>query len=185
MCSNPSNSQVKYLRRSGSQLKVFAPVSDLKLISQAGVENLEHNLKDVAIAGGQVVGDEWAEHVVKNRSGIILRTRSEAWHKSTYLVTDAFSALTVHSSSPINGFRTPSMCPIPSAAQSALGMCRAPRSMLAANLRKLQSMKLCGESGAISLTRTTSFGYAFAKSLLSLSMGLPTVCGEKTFHCET
>jgi hypothetical protein len=76
------------------------------------------------------------------------------------------------------------MYPILSAAQSALEMCRVPRSMLAANLLKLQLMKLCGESEAISLTQTTSFGYAFAKSLLSLSMGLPTACGEKTFHCE-
>ena len=60
-------------------------MSDLKLISQAGVDNLD---KDVAIAGGQVVGDEWAEHVVKHRSGIILRTRSEAWHGSVYPATN-------------------------------------------------------------------------------------------------
>lgn len=65
-------------------------MSDLKLISQAGVDNLEYNRKDVAIAGGQVVGDEWAEHVVKNRSGIVLRTRSEARHGSMYPATDAF-----------------------------------------------------------------------------------------------
>lgn len=76
------------------------------------------------------------------------------------------------------------MYPIPSAAQSALGMSRARRFMPVDNLPKLQSMKLCGESEAISLTLTTSFGYAFAKSLLSLSMGPPTACGEKTFHCE-
>jgi len=95
-----------------------------------------------------------------------------------------FYANTVHSSSPINGFRTPNMYPIPFVAQSALDMCRAPRFMLVANLRKPQSMKLCGESEVISLTRTTSFGYVFVKSLLSLSMGLPTACGEKTFHYE-
>jgi hypothetical protein len=88
--SNPPYSQVKYLRRSGSQLKIFAPVSDLKLISQAGVDNLEYNRKDVAIAGGQVVGDEWAEHVVKHRSGIILRTRSEACLGSIYSAPDTF-----------------------------------------------------------------------------------------------
>lgn len=76
------------------------------------------------------------------------------------------------------------MYPIPSAVQSASEMCRAPQSMLVASQPKLLSMKLCDESEAISLTRTTSFGYAFVKSLFSLSMGLPTAYGEKTFHCE-
>lgn len=59
---------------------VFAPASDLKSLSQAGLEG--HGLEvvrkrrdDVTISGGQVLGDEWAEHVVKNRGGIILRAR--------------------------------------------------------------------------------------------------------------
>ena len=76
------------------------------------------------------------------------------------------------------------MYPIPSAAQSASEMCRAPQFMLAANPLRPQSMKLCDESEVISRTRTTLFGFAFVKNLLSLSMGLPTVCEERIFHCE-
>ena len=60
---------------------VFAPVSDLKSISQAGLEGrgqlgvTNRSNAGVTISGGQILGDEWAEHVVKNRAGIILRAR--------------------------------------------------------------------------------------------------------------
>jgi hypothetical protein len=30
-------------------------------------------MRDVDIQGGKVLGDEWAEHVVQNRNGIMLR----------------------------------------------------------------------------------------------------------------
>lgn len=70
-----------FLRRSGLTFKVFAPISDLKQISKIGLQGYEQQALDpmrknnVTIAGGQVLGDEWAEHVVANRSGIILRAR--------------------------------------------------------------------------------------------------------------
>ena len=97
--ANPPSveSQVLFLRRSGSAFKgkplfresivsqlgpvVFAPVSDLKSISQAGLEGrsqlgvTKRSNAGVTISGGQILGDEWAEHVVRNRAGIILRAR--------------------------------------------------------------------------------------------------------------
>lgn len=75
--------QVLYLRRSGSSLKVFSPASDLKLISQAGFERTNRGSRGMTISGGQILGDEWAEHVVRNRAGIILRAsmllKSDQW----------------------------------------------------------------------------------------------------------
>jgi hypothetical protein len=90
-------SQVLFLRRSGSAFKgkslsrenimcqfgtlVFSPVSDLKSISQAELGGrgqlgvTKRSNAGVTISGGQILGDEWAEHVVRNRSGIILRAR--------------------------------------------------------------------------------------------------------------
>lgn len=60
---------------------VFAPVSDLKSLSQAGLEGreIDMNKKDATIVGGHILGDEWAEHVVKNRTGIILRPRFDLY----------------------------------------------------------------------------------------------------------
>ncbi|KAG8865965.1 hypothetical protein FRC20_009226 [Serendipita sp. 405] len=85
--------QVMFLRRSGSSLKVFAPISDLKSLSQAGLETRDReeprkrSSTEVTIAGGQILGDEWAEHVVRNRGGIILRAsmllKSDQWHQES------------------------------------------------------------------------------------------------------
>ncbi|KAG8824150.1 hypothetical protein FRC17_009172 [Serendipita sp. 399] len=85
--------QVMFLRRSGSSLKVFAPISDLKSLSQAGLETKDRgearkrSNTEVTIAGGQILGDEWAEHVVRNRGGIILRAsmllKSDQWHQES------------------------------------------------------------------------------------------------------
>ncbi|KIO26335.1 hypothetical protein M407DRAFT_24420 [Tulasnella calospora MUT 4182] len=79
--------QVKYLRQS-SGLKVFAPVSDLSAISK--VEAAKKH--EVAVGGGQVLGDEWTEHVVKNRSGIVLREgtllKSDMWHTESARVAN-------------------------------------------------------------------------------------------------
>ncbi|KAG8953141.1 hypothetical protein FRC04_003089 [Tulasnella sp. 424] len=77
--------QVKYLRQS-SGLKVFAPVSDLSAISK--VEAAKKH--EMAVGGAQVLGDEWTEHVVKNRSGIVLREgtllKSDMWHAESQRV---------------------------------------------------------------------------------------------------
>ena len=67
------DSQVTFLRKQyGSRLNVFAPINDLSAMSKtssdrqiaaAGMEN------DIAISGGQILGDEYSEHVVRVRSG--------------------------------------------------------------------------------------------------------------------
>ncbi|KAF9000645.1 inositol hexakisphosphate-domain-containing protein [Cyathus striatus] len=89
--------QVSFLRKSyGSRLNVFAPVNDLSSLSKSG--SLERALvpgkkNDVAIAGGQILGDEYSNHVVKNRSGIILREstllKSDQWLRESTRVEHA------------------------------------------------------------------------------------------------
>ncbi|KIK55186.1 hypothetical protein GYMLUDRAFT_48165 [Collybiopsis luxurians FD-317 M1] len=80
--------QVKFLRKStGSVLNVFAPVSDLSALSRSGLDGrvvVAGKRNDAAISGGQILGDEYSTHVVKNRSGIILR-------ESTLLKSDRWS----------------------------------------------------------------------------------------------
>ncbi|KDR78950.1 hypothetical protein GALMADRAFT_244621 [Galerina marginata CBS 339.88] len=79
--------QIKFLRKQyGSRLNVFAPVNDLSSLSKSGMATrslLPGKKNDVAIAGGQVLGDEYSDHVVKSRSGIILREstllKSDQW----------------------------------------------------------------------------------------------------------
>lgn len=66
---NKHFSQVKFLRKSyGSRLNVFSPVNDLSSLSKSGFQDrsLVPGRKNyVAIAGGQVLGDEYSDHVVK------------------------------------------------------------------------------------------------------------------------
>ncbi|KAI0707157.1 inositol hexakisphosphate-domain-containing protein [Earliella scabrosa] len=79
--------QVMFLRKShGSKLNVFTPINDLSALSKSGADHralLPGQQNDVAIAGGQILGDEYSDHVVKNRSGIILREgtllKSDQW----------------------------------------------------------------------------------------------------------
>ncbi|PPQ89339.1 hypothetical protein CVT25_003176 [Psilocybe cyanescens] len=79
--------QIKFLRKQyGSRLNVFAPVNDLSSLSKSSSATrtlLPGKKNDVAIAGGQILGDEYSDHVVKNRSGIILREstllKSDQW----------------------------------------------------------------------------------------------------------
>ncbi|KAF8896122.1 inositol hexakisphosphate-domain-containing protein [Infundibulicybe gibba] len=86
--------QVTFLRKSyGSRLNVFAPVNDLSSLSKSGSEErslVPGKRNDVAIAGGQILGDEYSDHVVKNRSGIILREstllKSDQWLRESYHV---------------------------------------------------------------------------------------------------
>lgn len=88
------SSQIVFLRKSyGSRLNVFAPINDLSALSKSSAGPralLAGKVNDVAISGGQILGDEYSDHVVKvrmcpyrhstddnaliqNRSGIILR----------------------------------------------------------------------------------------------------------------
>ncbi|KAI0360175.1 hypothetical protein OH77DRAFT_1394828 [Trametes cingulata] len=79
--------QVTFLRKShGSRLNVFAPINDLSALSRTGAADralLPGQQGDLTIAGGQILGDEYSDHVVKNRSGIILREgtllKSDQW----------------------------------------------------------------------------------------------------------
>ncbi|KII85117.1 hypothetical protein PLICRDRAFT_45241 [Plicaturopsis crispa FD-325 SS-3] len=89
--------QVTFLRKShGSRLNVFAPVNDLSSLSRSGYEDralVPGHKNDAAIAGGQIFGDEYSDHVVKNRSGIILREstllKSDQWLRESHHVDHA------------------------------------------------------------------------------------------------
>lgn len=71
------DSQITFLRKAyGSRLNVFAPINDLSALSKTGADRrllLPGQQNDVTIAGGQILGDEYSDHVIKTRSGIILR----------------------------------------------------------------------------------------------------------------
>lgn len=64
-------SQVMFLRKSyGSRLNVFAPINDLSALSKSGSQLqalVAGQRNDVAISGGQILGDEYSDHVVKVR----------------------------------------------------------------------------------------------------------------------
>lgn len=89
--------QIKFLRKTyGSRLNIFAPVNDLSLLSRSGTEDkslVAGQKNDVEIAGGQLLGDEYSDHVVKNRSGIILREsmllKSDQWLSESHRVSDS------------------------------------------------------------------------------------------------
>ncbi|KAI0330242.1 hypothetical protein GY45DRAFT_1323965 [Cubamyces sp. BRFM 1775] len=88
--------QVTFLRKShGSRLNVFAPINDLSALSKTGAADralLPSKKGDLTVAGGQILGDEYSDHVVKNRSGIILREgtllKSDQWISRQSHVTD-------------------------------------------------------------------------------------------------
>ena len=64
----PLASQIEFLRTThGSRLNVFAPINDLSLLSKGGTETkgFDSVKKEVTLAGGQILGDEYSDHVVK------------------------------------------------------------------------------------------------------------------------
>ncbi|KAL7424934.1 hypothetical protein Q5752_000621 [Cryptotrichosporon argae] len=78
--------QIKVIRRAGGhRLHVFAPVNDLSLISRSSdlIDRRDRQSGREIGLQGKVLGDEWAEHVVKNRNGIMLRSstllKSDLW----------------------------------------------------------------------------------------------------------
>ncbi|KAH9998939.1 inositol hexakisphosphate-domain-containing protein [Russula vinacea] len=88
------HNQVLYLRESyGTRLNIFSPVNDLSSLSKSSPRRslVRGQTNDVAISGGQVLGDEYSDHVVKNRSGIILREgtllKSDQWHSESQHVS--------------------------------------------------------------------------------------------------
>ncbi|KAF8628035.1 hypothetical protein AX15_004150 [Amanita polypyramis BW_CC] len=88
--------QVEFLRKGdGFKLNVFAPVTDLSSLSKSSSEErvIVPGRKNVlAISGGQILGDEYSDHVVRNRSGIILREstllKSDQWLRKSHHVVD-------------------------------------------------------------------------------------------------
>ncbi|KAG5730435.1 hypothetical protein E4T56_gene10489, partial [Termitomyces sp. T112] len=92
--------QIRFLRKSyGSRLNVFSPVNDLSSLSKSSFEArslLPGRKNDVAIAGGWVLGDEYSNHVVKNRRGIILR-------EGTLLKSDQWLAESAHVEHDVRG----------------------------------------------------------------------------------
>ncbi|KAI0701909.1 inositol hexakisphosphate-domain-containing protein [Cerioporus squamosus] len=88
--------KVMFLRKAhGSKLNVFAPINDLSTLSRTGADRralLPGQQNDVVVAGGQILGDEYSDHVVKNRSGIILREgtllKSDQWLSRSANVSD-------------------------------------------------------------------------------------------------
>ncbi|CAL1716907.1 unnamed protein product [Somion occarium] len=88
--------QITFLRKShGSRLNVFAPINDLSSLSKSSAEGgslVAGQRNDVTIAGGQILGDEYSDHVVKNRKGIILREgtllKSDQWLSKSHHVAD-------------------------------------------------------------------------------------------------
>jgi hypothetical protein len=74
--SLPFSSQITFLRKQrGSRLNVFAPVNDLSSLSKSGSTTrsfLPGKKNDVAIAGGQIFGDEYSDHVVKVVKAFVL-----------------------------------------------------------------------------------------------------------------
>ncbi|KAI0072968.1 hypothetical protein K474DRAFT_1723915 [Panus rudis PR-1116 ss-1] len=79
--------QIAFLRKArGSRLNVFAPINDLSTLSMSSSEGralIPGQTNELVIAGGQILGDEYSDHVVKNRKGIILREgtllKSDQW----------------------------------------------------------------------------------------------------------
>lgn len=70
-----NRSQVEFLRKGdGFKLSVFAPVTDLSSLSKSSTERVVvPGIKnDLAVRGGQVLGDEYSDHVVRVRSGCIV-----------------------------------------------------------------------------------------------------------------
>jgi hypothetical protein len=63
-------SQVLFLRKSyGTRLSIFSPVNDLSSLSKSGLRSslVRGQTNDVAISGGQILGDEYSDHVLKVR----------------------------------------------------------------------------------------------------------------------
>ncbi|KAG6879608.1 hypothetical protein C0992_000636 [Termitomyces sp. T32_za158] len=105
--------QIKFLRKSyGSRLNVFDPVNDLSSLSKSSFEArslVPGKKNDVAIAGGRVLGDEYSNHVVKDRRGIILREgtllKSDQWlRESSHVAHNVRGAINFRSISNTNIF---------------------------------------------------------------------------------
>lgn len=87
--------QVTFLRK--ASLNVFAPIADLSAITRSGTSTSEEQDAERKESGpvthpnrAKVLGDEWTDHVIKNRSGVILRPstllKSDLWKRESQKV---------------------------------------------------------------------------------------------------
>ena len=69
--TNSISSQVNFLRKGdGFNLNIFMPVNDLSSLSRSSSEAqkmVPGRKNDLAISGGQILGDEYSDHVVRVR----------------------------------------------------------------------------------------------------------------------
>ncbi|KAF8340378.1 inositol hexakisphosphate-domain-containing protein [Cantharellus anzutake] len=89
--------QVTFLRK--ASLSAFAPIANLSAITRSGSAAPSQEQDVLGREGGilaqpsgtKVLGDEWTDHVIKNRSGIILRPstllKSDLWKSESQKVT--------------------------------------------------------------------------------------------------
>ncbi|KAJ7891610.1 hypothetical protein B0H14DRAFT_3428398 [Mycena olivaceomarginata] len=80
--------QIKFMRKSyGPRLNVFAPIHALSSLSKTNWEDcavIPGKKDDMAIAGGQILGDEHSKH---NWSGIFLQgtlLTTDQWHQESH-----------------------------------------------------------------------------------------------------
>ncbi|KAN0063509.1 hypothetical protein ACQY0O_003956 [Thecaphora frezii] len=83
---------ITMIRSKGRKLYFFDPVSDLSIISRgaagdlkASSQRLQGRFGEVSGQGAQVPGDEFAEYVIRNRAGVVLRPftllKCDIWRK--------------------------------------------------------------------------------------------------------
>ena len=166
-------SQVTFLRKTrGSRLNIFAPISDLSSLAKTGSEGklLEAGPRnDIAVSGGQVLGDEWTTHVVEvclspkiNLGQYFLSSNRIEAESSfvpsmlsgtvSYNICLTNSAYTAPFSSLINGSMNRTPLKLASGALSIFAMYQAPRSMPLANPLLMLLMQLSAESNLIILS---------------------------------
>lgn len=158
-----------FLRKTrGSRLNIFAPISDLSSLAKTGSEGnlLEAGPRnDIAVSGGQVLGDEWTTHVIEVYLSLEIEIvnafltvgRIEAESSSVRSMSrDVLHNIkltnSVHTalfSSLINGSRNPTRRKLVSGVLSIFAMYQAPRYMLLANPLLMPSMQLSAKSNLI------------------------------------
>jgi hypothetical protein len=166
-----------FLRKTyGSRLNIFAPVNDLSLLSRSGAEDkslVAGQKNDVEITGGQLLGDEYSDHVVKvsffratcttrthhlpqNRSGIILRETYVIQRARVMCLPCVYES--ARFSSQTCGCQNLIVFPILSAGRSTLGTFLELTSMPAVNQLNLQLMRWWIVSRTPTRMRTRLYG---------------------------
>lgn len=160
----------------GSRLNIFAPVNDLSLLSRSGTEDkslVAGQKNDVEIAGGQLLGDEYSDHVVKVRTlnntyhlALLITAESE-WnyfarqvrqHHAFATCLTSYVRQTARFSSQTSGFQSLIVFQTQSAGLSTFVIYPGLTYMRAANQLSPQSMRWCIVSKWHTLTQTKLCG---------------------------